>query len=174
MLSSLFASGEGEGQQLGAGTNVCWIRACECRLCPLSFQHSAHNSPLQKDHLCLAACSFLPNSALNFKMKLRCWQTSVLRRGYIFFITCVAFRCLATRYRLFKVGSCQGGAQRAAKETCPRCPSGARLHDVTFPPPSRITYPRPAPTTGCPGAARSFPGPGSSELCCRHLYWGSV
>lgn len=123
--SSLFASGEGEGQQLGAGTKVCWIRACERCLRPLSFQHSAHNSPLQKDHLRLAACSFLPNGVLNFKMKRRCWQTSVLRRGYIFVITCVAFRCLATRYRLFKVGSCQGGAQRAAKEACPRCPSGA-------------------------------------------------
>ena len=103
---------------------VCCTCVSEFFLCPLGFQPSTHNCTLQKDYLCLAAYSFLANRASDFKMRCRCWQMSVLRHSYIFFITCVAFQYLATRYRLFKVGYSQAWAQRAAKETCPWCPSG--------------------------------------------------
>lgn len=120
--SSLSASEEGEGQQPGAGTRVC--RMDESFPCRLGFEPSTRSFTLQKDYLCLAAYSFLVNGVLNFKMRRRCWQMSVLRRSFIFFITCIAFLCLATRYQLFKVRCGQARAQRATKETWPWCPSG--------------------------------------------------
>lgn len=115
MSSSLSAGRESEGQQPGPGTKGCCTRVSECFPCPRGFEPSTHSFTLQKEYLCLVAYSFQDETQM---------LANVGFKAHIFFVTCVAFQHLTTRYQLYKAGYSQMWAQRAAKETCPRCSSG--------------------------------------------------